>query len=64
VVVACPLVVAAARLHARTAGRLLGRPADPLAPARAALRSPGPLAPLASSPSVPPRHLTIAPPAT
>ena len=45
VVVACPLVVAAARLHARTAGRLLGRPADPLAPARAVLRSPGPLAP-------------------
>jgi hypothetical protein len=69
VVVACPLVVAAARLHARTAGRLLGRPADPLAPARAVLRSPGPLAPLASggpmaSPSVPPHHLTLAPPAT
>jgi Putative sensor len=69
VVVACPLVVAAARLHARTAGRLLGRPADPVAPARAELRSPGPLAPLASvgptaCPSVPPHHLTLAPPAT
>jgi len=69
VVVACPLVVAAARLHARTAGRLLGRPADPLAPARAALRSPGPLAPLAcggptASASVPPHHLTLAPPVT
>ena len=43
VVVACPLVVAAARLHARIAGRLLGGPVDPLAPARAVLRSPGPL---------------------
>jgi hypothetical protein len=69
VVVACPLVVAAARLHARTAGRLLGGPADPLAPARALLRSPGPLAPLVSrgptaSPSVPPHRLTLAPPVT
>lgn len=69
VVVACPLVVAAARLHARTAGRLLGRPADPLAPARAVLRSPGPLAPLATggptaSPAAPPHRLTLAPPVT
>ena len=67
VVVACPLVVSAARLHARTAGRLLGRPADPLAPARAVLRSPGPLAPLAAdgpaaSPAARPHHLTLAPP--
>jgi Putative sensor len=44
VVAACPLVVAAARLHARIAGRLLGPPIDPLAPAKAVLRSPGPLA--------------------
>ena len=43
-VVACPMVVAAARFHARIAGRLLGPPADPLAGARAVLRSPGPLA--------------------
>jgi Putative sensor len=70
VVVACPLVVGAARLHARTAGRLLGRPADPLAPARAVLRSPGPLAPLAETllggaePSATPPHLTLAPPVT
>jgi Putative sensor len=79
VVVACPLVVATARLHARIAGRLLGRPADPLAPARAVLRSPGPLAQLASGRSgaapagrsahpagaaARPHHLTLAPPAT
>jgi hypothetical protein len=69
VVVACPLVVAAARLHARTAGRLLGRPSDPLAPARAVLRSPGPLAPLATggptaSSAAPPHRLTLAPPVT
>ena len=43
-IVACPVVVAAARFHARIAGRLLGPPADPLAGARAVLRSPGPLA--------------------
>jgi Putative sensor len=43
-IVACPVVVAAARFHARIADGLLGPPADPLAGARAVLRSPGPLA--------------------
>lgn len=43
-VVACPMVVAVARFHARIAGRLVGPPVDPLAGARALLRSPGPLA--------------------
>jgi hypothetical protein len=44
VVAGCPLAVAAARLHARIAGRLLGPPIDPLAPAKAILLAPGPLA--------------------
>jgi hypothetical protein len=59
VLVACPLVVAAARLHARVAGRLLGPPVDPLARARAVLRSPGPLPPAPRA-----AHLAVAPPPT
>jgi hypothetical protein len=59
VLVACPLVVAAARLHARIAGRLLGPPVDPLGRARAVLRSPGPLAPVTRA-----AHLAVAPPPT
>lgn len=60
VVVACPLATAAARLHARIATRLLGAPDDPLAEARAVLRSPGPLA--VPTPRLQPRRLTPVPP--
>ena len=57
---ACPLATAAARLHARIATRLLGAPVDPLAEARAVLRSPGPLA--VPAPRLPPRRLSPVPP--
>jgi len=42
------VLVATARLHAQVARALLGRAADPLAPARAVLAGPGPLGPLVS----------------
>jgi len=42
-------LVATARLHAQVARAVLGRPADPLAPAKAVLAGPGPLGPLIST---------------
>jgi hypothetical protein len=62
VVVGCPLAIAAARLHARIAGRLLGPPTDPLVAARAVLRSPGPLPLDDRIPHSPRSHLAAVPP--